>query len=139
MTERKKTINVQEGGHRHTSPIPQGVKAGGFIFLSALRGVNPETQRVEHDDVEAQSRQLFANLTRALAAAGATLDDVVKIGVYMKDLKDRAVFNKVWSEHFGQKAPARFAVQVVDLGIPGDKSRVLIEVTALAPSDTERG
>ncbi len=133
MTKRKEQISIREGGHRHTSPIPQGVKAGGFIFLSALRGVNPETQRVELDDMEAQSRQLFENMKSALATAGATLEDVVKVAAYMKDLSDRTIFNKVWEEYFGQNPPARFAVQVVDMGVPGDKSRVLLDVTALAP------
>lgn len=133
MKSAKEQIHIRGSGHRHTSPIPQGVKAGGFIFLSALRGVNPETQRVEHDDMEAQARQLFENMKNVLAAAGATLDDVVKVSVYMKDLRDRAVFNKVWAEYFGENAPARFAVQVADLGVPGDKSRVLLDVTALAP------
>ncbi len=129
---RKEVFYVQDG-QRHTSPIPQGVKAGGFIFLSALRGVDPATQRVESDDPEVQSRQLFELIKITLANAGATLDDVVKIAVFMKDLADRTAFNKVWSEYFPKDPPARFAVQVVDMGGPGDKSRILADVTALAP------
>jgi 2-iminobutanoate/2-iminopropanoate deaminase len=130
--ERIQTIYVDEG-HRHTSPIPQGVKAGGFIFLSALRGVDITTQKVEEDDPEAQARVLFENMKRALAAAGATLSDVVRVAVYMTTINNRQVFNKVWAEYFGDPAPARFAVQVEDFGAPGDKSKFLCEVTALDP------
>jgi 2-iminobutanoate/2-iminopropanoate deaminase len=133
MKKQKELIWIREGGQRHGSPIPQGVKAGGFIFLSALRGVDPKTQLVETDDPETQARQLFENIKTVLAAAGATLDDVVKIAVYVKDLADRTVLNNIWAEYFSHEPPARFMVQVVDMGGPGDKSRMLADVTALAP------
>ena len=128
----KQVLYVQDA-QRHTSPIPQGVKAGPFLFLSAIRGIDPETQRVESDDPEAQSRALFEVMRRTLAAAGASLQDVVKVAVFMKDLDDRQAFNKVWSEVWPTDPPARFAVQVLDMGGPGDKSRILVDVTALAP------
>jgi 2-iminobutanoate/2-iminopropanoate deaminase len=128
---RKKLIYV-EGGQRHTSPIPEGVVAGGFIFLSAVRGVDETGQPPE--DTERQARLLFENMERALNAAGATLDDVVKIAVYMMDLqRDRPIFNRVWQEQFGDDPPARFAVQVLDMGTAGDHSKFLADVTALAP------
>ena len=60
-------------------------------------------------------------------------EDVVKVGVYMKDMGDRDAFNKVWKETFGDEPPARFAVQVVDMGVIGDKTKFLLDVTALAP------
>ena len=131
--QRKETIRVTRG-LQHTSPIPQGVKAGGFIFLSAIRGVDPSTQKVETDDPEQQSRHIFENMKLALAVAGATLEDVVKVAVYMLDLQqDRPIFNKVWAEYFPTDPPARFAVQVSDMGPAGDKSRILVDTTALAP------
>lgn len=128
---RKKLIYIQ-GGQRHTSPIPEGVIAGGFIFLSAVRGVDESGSPPE--DSEAQARLLFQNMERALGAAGAGLQDVVKIAVYMMDLqRDRPIFNRVWQEHFGDEPPARFAVQVLDMGVQGDHSKFLADVTALAP------
>ncbi|MGH2366284.1 MAG: RidA family protein [Chloroflexota bacterium] len=126
---RKELIHLQDG-RRHTSPIPEGVKAGGFVFLSAVRGLEAETAEVP-EDAERQARLLFANVKAALAAAGATLDDVVKMAVYMMDLqRDRPIFNQVWKEHFGDSPPARFAVQVLDMGQPGDHSKFLADVTA---------
>lgn len=122
-----------EGGQVHSSPIPEGVVAGGFIFLSAVRGIDLATQQVETDDVEEQTRLAFEAARIALRTAGATLDDVVKIAVFLRDMNDRVAFNKVWSETFPENPPARFAVQVVDFGVVGDRSRVLLDVIALEP------
>ena len=132
MPHTRKSLIYVQGGQRHTSPIPEGVVAGGFIFLSAVRGVDDSGSPPE--DTEKQVRLLFQNMERALKAAGAGLQDVVKIAVYMMDLqRDRPVFNKVWQEHFGDEPPARFAVQVLDMGVQGDHSKFLADVTALAP------
>jgi len=122
-----------EGGQTHSSPIPEGVVAGGFIFLSAVRGVDLKTQQVETDDVEEQARLAFEAARLALKTVGATLDDVVKIAVFFKDMNDRVAFNKVWAETFPENPPARYAIQAVDFGVVGDKSRLLLDITALAP------
>jgi 2-iminobutanoate/2-iminopropanoate deaminase len=115
------------GGNCH------GVIAGGFIFLSAVRGTLPNSRELPQD-TEAQARQLFDNIRSTLGWAGASLHDVVKMAVYMADLqRDRPVFNKVWQDHFGDQPPARFAVQVLDLGNTGDGSKFLADVVALAP------
>ena len=109
--------------------------ANGFVFLTAVRGVDPTTQQVEADDPEEQARAAFAVMRNTLATVGSTVDDVVKVGVYMKDMRDRDAFNKVWKETFGDEPPARFAVQVVDMGVVGDKTKFLLDVTALAPEE----
>jgi enamine deaminase RidA (YjgF/YER057c/UK114 family) len=122
-----------QGGQTHSSPIPEGVVAGGFIFLSAVRGVDLKTQQVETEDIAEQTRLAFEAARIALKTEGATLDDVVKIAVFLKDMNDRVGFNKVWAETFPENPPARFAIQAVDFGVVGDKSRVLLDITALAP------
>jgi 2-iminobutanoate/2-iminopropanoate deaminase len=122
-----------EGGQTHSSPIPEGVVAGGFIFLSAVRGVDLKTQQVETEDIEEQTRLAFEAAHLALKTVGATLDDVVKIAVFFKDMNDRVGFNKVWAETFPENPPARYAIQAVDFGVVGDKSRLLLDITALAP------
>jgi 2-iminobutanoate/2-iminopropanoate deaminase len=120
-------------GQRHTSPIPQGVIGGGFAFLSAIRGVDIETQKVP-EDAEQQARNAFAVLRETLSSFNASLSDVVRIAVYMKDLQgDRPIFNRVWKETFQDDPPARFAVQVQDMGGPGDHSKFLLEVIAKVP------
>jgi enamine deaminase RidA (YjgF/YER057c/UK114 family) len=109
------------------------VVAGGFIFLSAVRGVDLKTQQVESDDIVDQTRLAFEAARIALKTEGATLDDVVKIAVFFKDMNDRVGFNKVWAETFPTNPPARYAIQAVDFGVVGDKSRLLLDITALAP------
>lgn len=115
------------GGNCH------GVIANGFIFLSAVRGTLPNSRELPQD-AEGQARQLFENIRTTLKWAGAGLEDIVKMAVYMADLQgDRPAFNKVWQEHFGDQPPARFAVQVQALGNTGDGSKFLADVVALAP------
>ena len=129
----KKYIIYLKEGHLHTSPIPQGVKAGGFIFLSALRGVVDGTTKPP-EDLDEQVAALFVNMRHALEAAGATLDDVVRVAIYMTELQEgRKVLNKHWAENFGDNTPSRFAVEVTDMGGPGDNSKVLAEVIAIVP------
>jgi len=129
----RKQLIVDGGGKALRGGNSHGVKAGGFIFLSALRGQDPETKKLSPDTLT-QARQLFENMKTTLKWAGASLDDVVKVAVYMVDLQgDRPIFNNVWKDYFGDEPPARFAVQVGDLGNPGDGSKFLADVIALAP------
>ena len=132
MTEnnRKKLIPGPEG-KTIRGGNSYGVKAGGFHFLSAVRGTLPNDGGVPAE-LEEQANQLFRNIEATLKQSGATMDDVVKMAVYMLDLNDRPVFNKAWKAFFGDEPPARFAVQVAGLGNPGDGSRFLCDVTALA-------
>jgi len=114
----------------HTGPVPQAVEAGGWIFVSALFGAHPGTGELPAD-TDAEAEQLFANLTAILAAAGAELTDVVRVGIYMRHLqRDRPGFNDVWGRVFGQHRPARAAVEVTDFGRPGENARFMIEVMA---------
>lgn len=123
-----------KAGHQHNSGTPTGARTGGFIFLSAIRGVDPETQKPV-EGAEAQAIQAFENARVALDAAGAGLADIVKVGVYMIDLqRDRPVFNKVWHAHFPDASPARFAVEVTDMGARDDATLFLLDITAVAPA-----
>ena len=114
----------------HTGPVPQAVESGGWIYVSALFGADPETGGIP-DDARAEARQLFANLTAILAAADARLSDVIRVGIFMKQLqRDRPVFNEVWREAFGDHRPARSAVQAGDFGRPRESVRYMMEVVA---------
>ena len=114
----------------HTGPVPQAVASGGWIYVSALFGTNPGTGR-SPDDARAEAIQMFDNLEAILAAAGARLTDVVRVGIFMKQLqRDRPVFNEVWAERFGEHRPARSAVQAGDFGRPRETVRYMMEVVA---------
>ena len=125
------TVPVGPPGRPHKSQV---VKANGFLFFSAQRGVDPATYRVVSPDTAAQSRQLLENLKAVLGALGGSLDNVVKTGIYFKDLADRTSTSALWSEYFGHATrPARFTVQVADIFGPDNPSNILVDTVALAP------
>jgi len=114
----------------HVGPVPQAVVAGGWIFVSALFGADPVDHAIP-EDVTAEGEQIFDNLEAILAAAGASLTDVVRVGIVMRDLqRDRPAFNKVWAERFRAHRPARSAIQSAAFGRTGENPRIMIEVTA---------
>jgi 2-iminobutanoate/2-iminopropanoate deaminase len=114
----------------HTGPVPQAVEAGGWIYVSALFGAHPKDHAIPQD-ARAEAEQVFDNLAAILAAAGANLTDVVRVGIVLRDLqRDRPVFNQVWAERFGEHRPARSAIQSPDFGRVGENARYMIEVAA---------
>jgi 2-iminobutanoate/2-iminopropanoate deaminase len=103
----------------HVGPVPQAVEAGGWIYVSALFGVDPQTRALPAD-ARAEAELLFTNLAAILAAADAELSDVVRVGIVMRALqRDRPVFNEVWAERFGDHRPARSAVESAAFGRAG--------------------
>ena len=124
-----------EGGQSHATG-PDAIKANGFIFLAAIRGVNPATGKCDTDDVGQQTRYAMENIKTALAAAGATMNDIVRIGLFMMDMTDRGEFGKVYREYFSEdQIPVRFAVGTTGVGGgSGDMSKFTIEVIAAVPN-----
>jgi 2-iminobutanoate/2-iminopropanoate deaminase len=114
----------------HTGPVPQAVEAGGWVFVSALFGTDPTSGAVP-ENARAEVDRLLENLAAVLAAAGAELRHVVRVGIFMTHLqRDRPVFNEVWVEHFGDHRPARSAIGVTDFGRPGSGVRFMVEAVA---------
>jgi 2-iminobutanoate/2-iminopropanoate deaminase len=110
-----------------------GVRAGGFLFLSAIRGRDPATGEMVEDPL-AQARRALKNLEAVLAGSGATLAHVVKVTLYLHDLERRREFHQAWMEFFPQDPPARIAVGVADANAaPGGKAHYALDVIALAP------
>jgi 2-iminobutanoate/2-iminopropanoate deaminase len=130
----KEQIYVESGQSHNTGP--DAVKANGFIFLAAIRGVNPATGRCDTEDVGQQTRYAMENIKTALAAAGATMDDIVRVGLFMMDMTDRRELGKVYNEYFSEgQLPVRFAVGTTGVGGgPGDLSRFTMEVIAVDPN-----
>ncbi len=115
---------------RHTGPVPQAVESGGWIFVSALFGTDPQTGSRPAGAAE-EADQIFTNLAAILAAAGASLSDVVRVSIFMRDLqRDRPAFNQTWARRFGDHRPARSAVEVKDFGRPGEGARYMLEAQA---------
>jgi len=98
-------------------PYNQAVKAGGLLFCSGQIALDPATGGMVGDgEVEAETRQVLANLAAVLAAAGCTAQQVVRTTVFLADLADFAAVNRIYAETFGAGvSPARACVQVAAL------------------------
>jgi 2-iminobutanoate/2-iminopropanoate deaminase len=105
VTERRE-IRV-DGVPPSTAPLSQGIAAGDFVFISGQVPRDPKSQAIP-EGIEAQTHQVLRNIERVLAAAGCTLNDVVKVTAPLADLTgDRAGFNAAYTEHFREPLPAR--------------------------------
>lgn len=93
----------------------QAVKLGDTVYLSGQIPLVPETMEMVAGDIGAQIRQVFENLRAVAQAAGGTLQDAVKLNVYLTDLKDFPVVNEVMGQYLKQPYPARAAVGVAAL------------------------
>ena len=93
----------------------QGVRVGNTVWISGQIAIDPRTQDLVSGDIEAEARRVFDNLKAIVLAAGATMGDVVKANVYMTDLSNFAVINRVMTEYFREPYPARAAVGVAAL------------------------
>ena len=105
--------------HAPSSPLySQGVRAGSLVFVSGTTGVDPSTGRMAGDSIQAQTRQALANCEAILREAGATLDDVVEVGVLLIDPGDFGGMNEEYARWFPSDPPTRYAAKL-GAEIPG--------------------
>ena len=100
------------------------MRAGDWIVLAGQVGLDPASGRLA-DGVDAQARQVFANINAVLGDCGVTLRDVAKTTVFVADMADFATVNAVYAEAFGDHRPARSTIQAAAL--PAD---ALVEIEA---------
>jgi reactive intermediate/imine deaminase len=98
-------------------PYSQGVLDGDTVYVSGQGPVDPESGAIVSGDIEAQTERTLENVAAVLAAAGCTLDDVVKSTVFVTDMDDYDAVNEVYGEYMETPYPARSAVEVADLPI----------------------
>ena len=106
--------------HTPRAPAPigtysQAIRSGRTVYLSGQIPLDPSTMELVDGGIDAQIRQVFENLAAVARAAGAELDDVVKLTVYLTDLGDFPRVNEIMSEYFEAPYPARAAVGVAAL------------------------
>jgi 2-iminobutanoate/2-iminopropanoate deaminase len=114
---------------RPAGPYSQSVRIGNVVHAAGQGADDPATGRLAGDDIETQTRQCLRNLEAVLQAGGATLDDVIRCGVFLVDQADFEGMNAVYREVFGDPFPARTTVYV---GLPGE---LRVEIDALAVLD----
>lgn len=110
-----------------TLPFSHAVRDGDRVYLSGQVGQDPSTGKLVAPDVAAQTEQVFQNIATVLADAGSSMDDVVKVNVYLVDMADFAAMNAVYAKRFAQPYPARTTVAVAALPLG---AHVEIEVVA---------
>jgi 2-iminobutanoate/2-iminopropanoate deaminase len=110
------------------SHYTDAVEAGGFLYISGMLPVNASGDLVGAGDVIRQSEQVLDNVAAVLRATGAGFGDVVKVGVFLRDMADREAINTVRRRYFGDARPASTLVQVSALA----HQDALVEIEAIA-------
>lgn len=111
-------------------PYSGAVRAGDFIFVSGQVSIDPITNEWDYGDIQHETRRTLNNVRMLVEAAGATMQDVVKCTVFLKDGRDFAAMNEVYAEYFGDAKPARSTVEV---RFATDRMKVEIEAIAYKP------
>jgi 2-iminobutanoate/2-iminopropanoate deaminase len=123
-----KRIIRTPGAPSPIGPYSQAVAAeGNFLFTAGQVAIDPQTGQFVQGDIKSQTRQVLENLKAVLNGAGASLGDVVKTTVFLKNMDDFGAMNEIYAEYFKDSAPARSTVEVARL--PRD-AKIEIEVVA---------
>ncbi len=125
MTERRAIVT--DAAPRAVGPYSQGIAVGDLIFCAGQVPLDPETGQLVDGDIGACVDRIMLNLAGVLAAAGATLNDIVKTTVFLADMNDYRAVNEAYGKHFTGTPPARSAVQVAKLPLG-----VAVEIEAIA-------
>ena len=112
-----------DGLNEPISHYTDAVRFGDMLFVSGVAPLDANG-RVTSDDVEAQAQLVFANLEKILNAAGAEFRDVLKVTVFLTDVRDRAKINPVRQKYFGSARPASTLIGVKELAVPGMKIEI---------------
>jgi len=125
---------MKEAVHTDRAPNPigpysQGIRANGFIFLAGQVALDPKSGELISGDVRQQTERTLENLKGVLEAAGANLNHVVKVTIFLKNMGDFAGMNEIYARYFPKVPPARSTVEVARL--PKD---ALVEIELIAVS-----
>jgi len=109
------TVIHSEHAPKAVGPYSQAVVSAGVMYASGQIGLLPQEGTLVADDVEAQARQVTANLTAVLTEAGATLSDILKVNIFLTDMNDFPKVNAIYAAWLGEHRPARATVAVAAL------------------------
>ena len=107
-------------------PYSQAVRVGNFVFTSGQIALDPNTNQMMGNGITEQAAQIFKNLRNLLQAAGTSLDNAIKVNVYLKDINDFQKMNEVYGEYIKNK-PARATIQAAAL-----PKNALLEIDVIA-------
>lgn len=93
-------------------PYSQAIKTGNLVYISGQIPLDPVTMELAGDEIEEQTHQVFLNLQEVARAAGADLNNAVKLTIYLTDLKQFAAINQIMSSYLDEPYPARATIEV---------------------------
>ena len=102
---------IPEGSVSPRGPYSHVVRAGGFLFVSGQGPIDPANDQMSYGTIEHETRLVLNNVKRLLEGVGASMADVVKCSVFLRDGGDFAAMNTVYAEFFGAAKPARTTVE----------------------------
>ncbi|MGM0924113.1 MAG: Rid family detoxifying hydrolase [Bacillota bacterium] len=108
-------------------PYSQGIKAGGFFFLSGQIPVDPETNEVVENNITVQTNQVMKNIKAILESEDLSVKNIVETTIFLSDMNQFSLVNEEYRKHLGEHRPARSTVEISRL--PKD---VLIEIEVIA-------
>lgn len=123
----KKQIITTGAAPEPVGPYSQAIEMGGFLYVSGQIAINPETGELVRESFADETRMVLENLKAIIEAGGSSINDTVKVTIYLKDMGDFPEFNEIYGEYFGLSLPARACIEVNRL--PKD---VNIEIEAVA-------
>jgi 2-iminobutanoate/2-iminopropanoate deaminase len=110
----------------------QGIISNGFVFVAGQGPINPQTNQMELGDIRSETRRVLQNIRAILEAAGSSLKDAVRMGVFLADLGDFQAMNEVFREFFPDDPPAR---TTVGCALP----KIKVEIDCIARVREKRG
>ncbi len=123
----KKKMITTSSAPAPVGPYSQAIRTGDFLYVSGQIAIDPQTGDLVQESFGDETRMVLENLKAIIEAGGSSLDDTVKVTIYLKDMNNFPEFNEIYGEYFGKSLPARACVEVSRL--PKD---VHIEIEAVA-------
>jgi len=106
-----KQVIISEKAPRPVGPYSQAIKVGNLVFVAGQGPVDPKTGKIVSGDIQEQTKQTFRNIEAILNAAELTLEHVVKVSVFLKNIGDFSRMNEIYATLFKREQPARTTVQ----------------------------
>jgi len=120
----RKVIRTTEAP-RPQGVYSQGIVSGGFVFVAGQGPINPQNNQMELGDIKSETRRVLLNIRAILEAAGSSLKEIVRMGVFLADLNDFQAMNEIFREFFPDDPPAR---TTVGCALP----RIKVEIDCIA-------
>jgi len=123
----KKEIIKTQKAPSAIGPYSQAIKIGDLLFLSGQISISPETNEFIDGNIEIQTEQVLKNIKTILKAGNSSLENVVKVTIYLQDIKDFALVNNIYTKYFKDSLPARVCIEVSNL-----PKNAKVEIDAIA-------